>query len=132
MTSCSASTEQDGNHVCEKAFDGNLDNWATKGEGVGAWIKVNFDGSNRVTRVMVLPRERDAAADGMFKDIKLEFQDMSTAVFTLSNAYEWNEIKLTGSHISSYVKITATSVYSQINNGFAELQVFGCPSGTRA
>ena len=131
MSSCSASTEYDENHVCEKTFDGNSGSysWATKGEGAGAWIQVNFDGLSRITKVLVLPRG-NPAADGMFKDITLEFQDLSIAEFTLSNAYEWNEIELSGSHISTYVNITATSVYSQINNGFSELKVFGCPAGT--
>ena len=46
MQSCTASSEHNGNYLCGRAFDGialDRSEWATLGEGPGAWIKAQFD-----------------------------------------------------------------------------------------
>ena len=65
-----------------------------------------------------------------FKDISLEFLDGSPAAFSLSNSKVWEEIELDNNNITTnYVKISAINVHNKVNNGFAELKVFGCTSG---
>ena len=47
--SCTASTEFDNNYRCGNTIDGKPDtNWATQGQGVGSWIKLDFEKINWV------------------------------------------------------------------------------------
>ena len=46
VQSCTASSEHNGHYLCDGAFDGialGSSEWATLGEGPGAWIKAQFD-----------------------------------------------------------------------------------------
>ena len=127
ITSCRASTEFSKSYDCNKAFDGNeYDGWATLNEGVGAWIQLNLDIPYRLTKIMILQRQNE-----FFKDVLLEFSVGAPATFTLSNGYRWETIELDDNSIfTDYVKITGINVYNKVNNGFAELKVFGCASDT--
>ena len=132
LSNCSASTEQGAGQSCQKAFDGNTDDgWATAGEGVGAWIKIDFDQFYRLTKINVMQRPNDE----YFKDISLEFSDGTFVDYTLNYTYpskEWAEIDLSSyGNLSNtnYVNISAHSVYTKLNNGFSEIKVFGCPIG---
>lgn len=52
--SCQASSELDEEHSCEKAFDGSVKtSFASKGQGVGLWIKVTFPKTAKVSRVII-------------------------------------------------------------------------------
>ena len=65
-----------------------------------------------------------------FKDISLEFSNDKSVHFTLSNRKVWEEIGLAEVNTATnFVKISATNVHNKINNGFAELKVFGCAAG---
>ena len=126
IISCSASSEYSASYTCDKTFDENEgDGWATSGEGDGAWIKINLDSLYHLTKVMIMQRSGE-----YFKDISLEFLDGNPADFSLSNGKVWEEIELDNNNITTnYVKISAINVYNKVNNGFAELKVFGCASG---
>ena len=126
IMSCSTSSEYSASYTCDKAFDGNEgDGWATSGEGDGAWIKVNLDSLHHLTKVMVMQRSGE-----YFKDISLDFLDGGSKDFTLSNSKVWEEIELADNNITTnYVKISAINVHNKVNNGFAELKVFGCAAG---
>ena len=70
----------------------------------------------------------------MFKGISLEFSDGKKVDFTLNNipftsGLIWNDIVFPNDPMSDYVKITATSVYGTINNGFSDIRVYGCREG---
>ena len=126
ISSCSASTEFSSGYTCNNAFDGNEDrDWATRGEGVGAWIKVNLNGFYQITKIMVLQRNGE-----YFKDISLEFSGNGRVDFTLSASKVWEDLELDeSSNNTNYVKISAIDVHTGHNLGFAELKVFGCASG---
>ena len=128
ISSCLASTEYNtGGHACEAAFDGNEgDGWATRNEGAGAWIRINFDGFYRLTKIMIMQR----AGNERFKDISLDFFVGTSVQYTLQDSKVWEEIVLSDDNMTTnYVEISAINVHNKINNGFAELKVFGCTSG---
>ena len=127
ISSCSASTVYSSSYPCDKAFNGNEgDAWATKNEGVGAWIKVNLDGLYQITKIMF--RQRNSRE--YFKDISLEFLESDPVDFTLSASTVWEDLELDeSSNNTNYVKISAIDVHTGHNLGFAELKVFGCASG---
>ena len=133
LSSCSASSEHDSDHSCDKSFDGDKDGkeWAitTDAVGIGSWIKINFDGFYRITKVKTYPRSKE---EEMFKDISLEFGDETTENFTLGNVVEWSDLVLNETAASNYVKITGLDVYGDGKNGFKEIEVFGCAIGEEA
>ena len=136
---CSASSEFNSNLYqcsCENAIDGNsISDWATQGEGSGAWIKLNFGEFYRVTAMRIKHRATgQRPSSELFKDILFEFSNGQTFEFTLNNipytdGLVWNDIVFPNDPNSDYVKITATSVYGTINNGFSDIRVYGCRDG---
>ena len=137
---CLASSEFSNNYPCENAIDrkSNTD-WATKGEGSGAWIKLNFGGFYRVTSIRIKHRATGSRPSlELFKGISFEFSNGEKFEFTLNNipytsanGLVCNNIKFPNNPSSDYVKITATSVYGTINNGFSDIRVFGCRDGIK-
>lgn len=45
---CTASSTQGANFACDKAYDGlpGISDWASSGQGVGAWIEITFPGGS--------------------------------------------------------------------------------------
>ena len=127
ISSCSASSVYSSSYPCDKAFNGNEgDAWATKNEGVGAWIKVNLDGLYQITKIMF--RQRNGGE--YFKYISLEFLEREKIYFNLSASTVWEDLELDERNINTnYVKISAIDVYTGANFGFSELKVFGCAQG---
>ena len=69
--------------------------------------------------------------DDNFKDITLTFSDGNTKNKRITNTEErvWDTIDLVSNGnviTSSYVKLTALTIYGNNDNSFAELKVFGC------
>jgi len=126
ISSCSASTEYSSGYTCTNTFDGNEGReWATRSEGVGAWIKVNLNGLYQITKIMFLQRNGE-----YFKDISLEFLESDPVDFTLSASTVWEDLELDERNINTnYVKISAINVHTGANFGFSELKVFGCAQG---
>ena len=68
---------------CEKAFDGqqvawgsgqDADKaWATNDEGVGSWIKLNFEEASEVDALRYANRDREGSILESNKDLRLEF-----------------------------------------------------------
>ena len=133
---CSASTEYSSAFSCQKAIDGKVDtDWATAGKGTGSWIQLNFGEVYKIETIKIKHRSTGGLPESeMFKDLSLEFSDGQKVDFTLNNVpftsgLVWNEIIFPNNPVSDYVKITATSVYSTINNGFSDIRVYGCAEG---
>ena len=133
---CSASSEYNDDWLCKNAIDGKSDtDWATRGKGTGSWIQLNLGAFYKVETIRIKHRSSGGSPlSEMFKGISLEFSDGKKVDFTLNNipftnGLVWNDIVFPQDPMSDYVKITATSVYGTINNGFSDIRVYGCREG---
>ena len=65
----------------------------------------------------------DHASDELFKDIKLEFSVRSESHQSTLDPRQKSrtEVVLPSPVVTTFVKITATGVYSGINNGFSDI-----------
>ena len=125
---CSASSQYSHNHGCPNAFDGTHRNeWATKGEGAGSWIIAYLVGT--VSKFTY--KQRTSRADWN-KDIRLEFSDGSTQTYQLQATADVQTFTLSKPVKTTFVKIVVVSTHGKLNNGAAEIQFFGCSSGTAA
>eukprot|EP00092_Neocalanus_flemingeri_P007315 GFUD01007901.1.p1 GENE.GFUD01007901.1~~GFUD01007901.1.p1 ORF type:complete len:539 (+),score=172.53 GFUD01007901.1:31-1617(+) len=128
---CEASSEFNRKFSCRKAFDGNLsigkkkNAWASKGEGVGAWIMANFDQTIAVNQLKILQRHFPGESN---KKVEIQFSSGLKQLATLpaKGDKHWNIIRLSNGVLTDSVKITVMEVYGTVNNGFKEIQVFGC------
>ena len=130
---CSASTEHPGGYTCQKAIDGNSGtDWATRGEGAGAWIQLNFPKKYEVKSLTLTHRATGGIRNGeQFKDLTFEFSNGQTAgPFTMDfGSRSPKSFTIPNKIVSKFVKIITTSAYTTINNGFSEITVNGCPIG---
>jgi len=132
---CTASSEYSGDWGCQKAFDGEAPcnqnwpysgtSWATKGEGVGAWIKAEFVEVIAIKKLRIKQRfsmvEQSSGIEiafdgGVKKDFKLG----------VKGCYSWNIINLSEPVATRTMKIRISSVYAKVNNGFKEIEIYGC------
>ena len=128
---CQASSQLRRGYGCKKAFDGvflvgkKKTSWASQGEGVGAWIKANFSSKKLITQLRLLQRMFHREAN---KEVEIEFGPTSTQLKTLKEKTDqcWNIIKLPRNILTDYVKITVKKVYGHVNNGFKEIEIYGC------
>lgn len=119
------------NQQAVKAIDGVIDGcpndctreWATKGQGAGAWIQLKWSGSHVVDHVVLYDRPN---LNDQILSATLTFSDGSTVpVGTLDNSGKGLTITFTPRAITS-IKMTVKSVSSSTKNvGLAEFQVFG-------
>lgn len=135
MITCTASSEYSGDYVCQKAFDGPgkmpceddwKNGWATKGEGVGAWIKAEFVEVIAIKKLRIKQRisgkEQNSGIEiafdgGVKKDFKLGVKGCNS----------WNIINLSEPVATRTMKIRISSVYGPPdNNGFKEIEIYGC------
>ena len=130
---CTASTEYDGNYGCEKVYDLNAagagPGWATRSQGEGAWIKIQFPQYVQLSRVEIRHRSGNSPGES-FKDITLSFSDGTnqSAILQDGTDPEWNVITMTSLVKTHSVKILANSVHaSTLNPGFSEIRFSGCP-----
>ena len=128
---CEASSELNRKFGCKKAFDGNLsigkkkNAWASKGEGVGAWIRAKFDKTYAVNQLKILQRHYPGESN---KQVEIQFSSGLKQLATLpaKGDKHWNIVRLSNGVLTSSVKITVKGVYGTVNNGFKEIQIFGC------
>jgi len=132
--SVTASSQNTGNgQLAVKAVDGVIDGypgdytreWATSGQGAGAWITLTWAYPYIVDRVMLYDRPNGS---DQILSATLSFSDGSTvAVGPLDNSGKGVEITFTPRTTTS-VKLTVNSVSASTGNvGLAEFQVFGTP-----
>ena len=123
---CSASSQYSRNRGCEHAFDGSHRNeWVTKGEGAGSWIIAYLVGT--VSKFTY--KQRTSRADWN-KDIRLEFSDGSSQNYQLQATADVQMFTLSKAVKTTFVKIVVVSTHGKLNNGAAEIEFFGCSSGT--
>jgi hypothetical protein len=141
ISSCSASSEYNsplyrGRFGCKNAFDGkvgpfddlntgDLDKgWATMGEGVGSFIQLNFAAPQSVS-VLKYANRGEVEAN---KKVRVQFSDGSSTTVTLAkdNKLRVFALPLT---TTTFVKITVLTVYTTINNGADEIELWGPPNG---
>jgi len=128
---CEASSEFNRKFGCRKAFDGNLsigkrkNAWASKGEGVGAWIMAKFDKTYAVNQLKILQRHFPGESN---KQVEIQFSSGLKQLATLpaKGDKHWNIVRLSNGVLTSSVKVTVKEVYGTVNNGFKEIQIFGC------
>lgn len=128
---CEASSQFHRRFGCKKAFDGLLsvgkkkNSWASKGEGVGAWIKATFSSKKSISQLKLLQRNFPGEAN---KKVEIEFGPRLRQLATLpaKGDRHWNIIKLSRNILTDYVKITVKEVYGHVNNGFKEIEIYGC------
>ncbi len=128
VTSATASTKLSSDYQAMNAFnriwsDGPGKSWATKGEGIGSWIKAEFSRLYRVQEFKYMQRNSLSQANRM---ITLEFSDGSTQSFELVQNNAVLEFSLS-TVITTSVKVTVDSVYGTINNGANEIEFLGTP-----
>jgi len=121
---CTASSEYAERYSCEKAFDNDKGSaWASKGEGVGAWIQATFPRPVKIVKLKILQRRVPSEAN---KQISLttSFGWSHTAMLPEKGDTQWNIITLPEPVTTSSVKITVKDVYGTINNGFKEIEIY--------
>ena len=114
------------------AFDTDLNadstDWATTDEGAGAWIQLNFQETYEIERLEIWHRSDPTAM--RFKDIILEFSNGESYDYTLNdNSMISNQVVFVKLVISEYLRITAISTYGIFDNGYSDINVFGCIVG---
>ena len=128
---CQASSELNKRFSCKKAFDGHLsvgkkkNSWASRREGVGAWIKASFNSQKSVSQLKLLQRHFPGEAN---KKVEIEFAPKvkQVAILPAKGDRHWNIIRLSRNVRADYVKITVKEVYGKVNNGFKEIEIYGC------
>ncbi len=132
MASITASSQNsDYGQLATRAIDGTIDGypgdytkeWATQGQGAGAWIHMQWSKNYQISSVVLFdrPNTNDRITGGT-----LTFSDGSTvAVGALNNDGSGTEITFSKRSISN-MTFTVTSVSGTTGNaGLAEIQVFG-------
>ena len=128
---CTASTEFNWRHGCMQAFDGisfpgkKRNSWASRGQGVGAWIKATFSSKKSIRQLRLLQRNFPGEAN---KKVEIEFSPCVKWVGTLParGDTQWNSLTLPRNILAKYVNITVLEVYGHVNNGFKEIEFHGC------
>ena len=100
--------------------------WATLGQGAGAWLKLAWSGTYVVDQVVLFDRPN---LDDQILSATLSFSDGSTVqVGALDNAGAGVTVTFTQRAISQMTLTINTVSGSTQNIGLAEIQVFGTPA----
>jgi len=129
-TSCLASSEYSRKYSCEKSYNGNWNasdfiSWASKGEGVGAWIEVTFKKATNIKLIKLLQRKNNFEQNS---EVRLDFDDGTsmTRPVPIKGPKEFNSIELPKRIRTRSVKITITKIDSKYNNGWKQIVFYGC------
>ena len=123
---CNQSSFFDSNWKCENAINGNNkdqegDIWATKHEGIGSWIEIDFSNLFLITKFEIMnrrvPQERNSL-------IEAQFSDGSKMLIKLLNVDDVQSFEVKPPKKSKTVRFTIKAVYGTINNGGA-FNVYG-------
>jgi hypothetical protein len=123
---CSESSFWEGNWKCRNGLNGkNKDTegstWASRREGIGAWLNVEFKALFQVSKIKVMNRRNPAERNSL---IIATFSNGEEFEMKLKNLDEVQEFKVEPPVKTNFVKFTIKGVYGTINNG-ASFQVYG-------
>lgn len=125
---CSASSSfAGGMYNCEHGFAGKMEDapfgmWATNGEGLSAWIQIDFKSPIQVTTINYRGR---AGSNERNKKITTKFSSGEEFSTILRNTDSIQPLKLQ-TQSTDFVKFTIDEVYSSNNNGGA-FDIMGIP-----
>ena len=89
---------------------------------------MNFGRVHNLERILIKPMSNQPTE--MITEVLLEFLDEKTGQYFFNNPDgTWNEVLLANLVISNFVKIVGKTVNGNQNNGFSEIEVFGCGLG---
>ena len=122
---CTSSSEETPLMACEKAFDGIATEdwgteegttWASRGEGVGAWVKAYFK-----------QRANEAERN---REVELTFSEGQTEVWILGSGAQSSGIRrsltLRSEVRTNSLTVTILDVFGTINNGWEEVKIYVC------
>ncbi len=117
--SCSTSSYLDTNWKCENGFSAsNKDQegeiWASRREGIGAWIEINFSGLFYLTKFEILNRRNPQERNSL---IEAQFSNGSKQLIKLLNIDDVQSFEVKPPVKTTSVKFTIKGVYGTINNG---------------
>merc|ERR1712117_277590 len=125
VTSCTESTKWNDDYACRYAYRDDNRHWATASQGVGSWIQYWFVGHKTIGSMQFQNRDCGSSMDcGDSLSATLEFSDGSFQYVTFNDRSGINTIALQPV-LTSFVKMTITSVYSTADNGAQILKFFG-------
>ena len=92
---------------------------------MGAWVLATFSRKVEITKIKVLQRHNPGEAN---RSVRLETSEgwSKGASLPAKGDRHWNIISFSKPVVAAWVKITITEVYGTVNNGFKEIQFFGC------
>ena len=91
---------------------------------MGAHITLDFERNVRIAQMSYTQR----ASHSRSKDVRLDFSDGTSQLVTLVNTGDTMTVELERTSNVRSVTITVETIYSSINNGFAEVAFFGTES----
>ena len=114
---CASSDPLSENDECNNVYnDDKKDGWFTKGDGIGAWIKIYFNENIRVSKIIYRHNILQKPAKRFnqnFKDLSLRFSDGTQLNTTLDDVYDVDlTYRLTPPKISSYLELSFISIYN--------------------
>lgn len=123
---CNTSSFFDSNWKCDNGFaatnkDQEGDIWASKREGIGAWIEVQFTGLYYLTRFEIMNRRNPQERNSL---IEVLYSNGSKQIIKLLNIDDVQQFEVKPPIKSSSVRFTIKGVYGTINNGGA-FNVYG-------
>jgi len=137
MISCTSSSSLSSEYTCEKAFDGltlvpqRANAWASKHEGVGAWIEAKFTSPITVKEIKLFPR---TYRTDQIKNINLVFDGNVTYEIELQLQHPkypaWNVISFSEGITATSLRIVIRENFRNGGRckctGFKEIEFLGC------
>ena len=119
---CTSSSEETPLMAYEKAFDGIATEdwgteegttWASRGEGVGAWVKAYFKQPHQVKKIELVQRANEAERN---RGVELTFSEgQIRRSLTLRSEVRTNSLT-----------VTILDVFGTISNGWEEVKIYVC------
>ena len=103
---------------CENVYTSSKYGWFTNGTGEGSWIKIEFNGFIRISKIIYRHNDRipGKCCNQNFKEISFHFSDGTMGNVTLDDAFGSDPIvdfhyRIDTPKLSSHLRIMVNSVY---------------------
>ena len=123
---CSSSSFWESTWKCENGLNGNNRDiegsiWATRHEGIGAWIEAKFKDTYFLTRVEIKNRRSPQERNSL---LEISFPDGKKQLVKLPNSEDVINIPIDPPTKSNMIRFTIKGVYGTVNNG-GSFKIFG-------